>query len=209
MPSTVLGRRHRKHKRSRKRLLSAIAGPAVLVGRQDNTLAVRTWARVSAVKVRWADDGRWGLCTAQGRLASHPREARSCVNSCITHEPWGVETASLCLPSPQPRVRHWPVTLLCVDCWFTGKQVRAESAERHRVASARVCRLLQASGFCSSLALKCPGTRHGPKAPSVQKQKSLLPVSFSATSLRIFQILRGQSAELGVGKSELQYQLSL
>lgn len=67
MPSTVLGRRHRKHKRSRKRLLSAIAGPAVLVGRQDNTLAVRTWARVSAVKVRWADDGRWGLCTAQGR----------------------------------------------------------------------------------------------------------------------------------------------
>lgn len=38
-----------------------------MAGRQDNTLAVRTWARVSAVKVRWADDGRWGLCAAQGR----------------------------------------------------------------------------------------------------------------------------------------------
>lgn len=41
--------------------------------------------------------------------------------------------------------------------------MRAESAERYRVTSAHVCHLLEALGFCSSLALKCPGTRHGPK----------------------------------------------
>ena len=117
MPSTVLGRRHRKHKRSRKRLLSAIAGPAVLVGRQDNTLAVRTWARVSAVKVLWADDGRWGLCTAQGRwhLTHGKHAAASTAASPTSPGEWKLPAYVYHPHSPELDIGPWPCSALTVD----------------------------------------------------------------------------------------------